>query len=387
MLRTATAEAAAADEHFKKLARDQGYMECLTVDGWQDTSRVHIEGVLILLGSQSYMEESEMAGSEHHGIAVAGLIETLYKNRESRLCSCVMDEAGQVGRAKRILRLRHPHWMLDACWAHQVNLMVKALLKTKQFADVTEKASKISTTLSQSSAKWGKRFYDIVNDTYDTGTVMRLLTVGATRWNSAQAMFGSQLRVRTACKVFCLMYSDDDDYPKVCNSWQDSSFWKQAEEAELMIRPLVKASFLLQCNGRTKADVIVMMFNIYHHLSEFSDGESYAGEVLQDIERRWHMAEQQLFLLAFALHPKYRMFMVDLLQRSEVQMGNWGTRKNVLSVARLVMASKFYFAKHRVWLLTTTEFQQQHALQDEGIRKDIVREHARALGIDDRLEV
>ena len=84
-------------------------MDSVTIDGWKDVSKIHVEGVLVMLGNQSYMEQSEIAGSEHHGIAAAELIEKIYKPREEYLCSAVLDEAGQISRAKRIIRLRHPH--------------------------------------------------------------------------------------------------------------------------------------------------------------------------------------------------------------------------------------------------------------------------------------
>ena len=49
-----------------------------------------------MLGSQSYIEKSKMAGCDHHGIAAAGLIEKLYTEHETDyLCSAVLDEAGQ----------------------------------------------------------------------------------------------------------------------------------------------------------------------------------------------------------------------------------------------------------------------------------------------------
>ena len=158
------------------------------------------------------------------------------------------------------------------------------------------------------------------------------------------------------------------------------SFWKDAEEAELMIRPFVEASFALQADGRTKADVLLILLNLYCHLVQFGSGTTYSTTITKDMERRWKRQEQHLYLLAMALHPKYRMFVVELLRQSEVSSGNWGTSKNTLSVARLVMAAKFYFAKHRVWSLTTHDPKRCH--EDEAYRKEVVKNDARRLGVD-----
>ena len=100
-----------------------------------------------------------------------------------------------------------------------------------------------------------------------------------------------------------------------------------------MICPLVKVSFVLQCDGRTKAYVMLVLLNIHDHLHEFAEGTAYSKDITKDIEQRWAVQDQHLFLLAFALHPKYRMFVVELLHKSEMNCGNWSTPENVLSVA------------------------------------------------------
>ena len=149
-----------------------------------------------------------------------------------------------------------------------------------------------------------------------------------------------------------------------------------------MIRPFVESSFVLQCNDRTKAYVFVVLLNMNQHLQEFAKGTAYSNKITTDIERRWHKQEQHLYMLAFALHPKYRMYAVKLLRRSEDIMGNWGTSKNVLSVARLVMATKFYFAKHRVWERTMPTADKRRCHNEEQFRQDSIRKHARFLGVE-----
>ena len=41
---------------------------------------------------------------------------------------CQMIQDSVCSRARRILALRHPRMLLMRCWAHQIDLMVKALL-------------------------------------------------------------------------------------------------------------------------------------------------------------------------------------------------------------------------------------------------------------------
>lgn len=261
--------------------------------------------------------------------------------------------------------------------------MVKALLNVKTFASVTNKASKIATKISTSSSKWAVKFYNTVDDVYDKKLTLKILTIGATRWNSAQAMFASQLRVKTACRVFHTLHNDEDDFPAEFEEWHSDSFWHDMEEAELLIRPFCEASFILQCDGRTMADVFLILLNLYSHLSVYAAGTLYAGKIKKVIECRWLDEDQHLYILAFALHPRYRKFMVKLLKRSELDFGLWSATKNVFSVARITMAAKFYFTKHRVWmLLLGDDEQRQRARTDANYRKEEVTRQCRMLGID-----
>ena len=235
LLNQAAEEAQRADDYFIQKAKERGYLRAIAIDGWKDQSKLHVEGIVNLYGAESYLEPSEISGSEHHGIAVAKMLENMYLTREDDLWSIVTDEAGQCSRAKRIVNRRFPHFLLNKCWAHQVNLMVNALLSLPEFAGVTDQACKIATTLNTSSSKWAVRFYDVVDQIYVKNTTLRILTMGQTRWNSAQAMFGSQLRVMTAFKVFHAQWSASDDWPKAFNAVAERSFWPSLAKAELLI--------------------------------------------------------------------------------------------------------------------------------------------------------
>ena len=381
LLDAASNEAKRADQYFISKAKGKGYLRSIAIDGWKDQSKRHIEGIVNMFGPESYLEPSEVNGSDHHGIAVAKSMEDIYVSRQDDLWSCVTDEAGQVSRAKRIIGLRYPHFLFNKCWAHQTNLMVNALLSLPEFKSCTDKACKMSNRLSASSAKWAVRFYDVVDDVYQKKTTLRVLSLGATRWNSAQAMFASHLRVKTAWRVFHAKWSSSPDWPTDFNPASDASFWPAVTEAELLIRVLCECSFILQCDGRTYADVVLILLNIYSHLHTFSEGESYAKTVFKDIEKRWNMPDQHLYLLGFAMHPKYRAFTVRLLRKSEQIHGTWTSSKNMFSVARLVMAAKFYYAKHRVWKVASSTEVIKRMEEDVRYRAECVREQCRLLGV------
>ena len=122
-------------------------------------------------------------------------------------------------------------------------------------------------------------------------------------------------------------------------------FWVRLEEAELLIRPFCDASFLMQREANSMADVVLMLLNLYRHVREYCGDSEDAKELLLDIENRWKKEENPLFFLAFALHPAYRRVTSLLLEQSLNDHGNWKKCRNYFSVSRLRVSAQFYFGK------------------------------------------
>ncbi|EGZ06085.1 hypothetical protein PHYSODRAFT_319699 [Phytophthora sojae] len=98
----------------------------------------------------------------------------------------VTDNAGQCGRVRRILNLRWPHITLVICFAHDVNSMVKAAVKSK-YATVTKNASDTVNAINASSSKWLVEAQQHMRDAY--GYELYLQQLYETRWNSMHACF------------------------------------------------------------------------------------------------------------------------------------------------------------------------------------------------------
>mgnify|MGYP000627118457 CR=1 FL=1 len=141
--------------------------------------------------------------------------------------------------------------------------------------------------------------------------------------------------------------------------WGNDDFWVKLEEAELLIRPLVDASFLMQRESNTLADVLMMLVNIYKGILEFHGdivefhGADYVNSTpeteREDIRKRWCSCKQPLFVLAFALHPKYRKSVLKILELLEAWAGKWKNSNNPLTAWRLADAALFYYCKHDLW--------------------------------------
>ena len=70
-----------------------------------------------------------------------------------RIGCVTTDDAGQCARAKRILALRFPNVYSGRCYAHQVNLIVKDVLKAS-FLRMVQRAKDLVSVYQKSSSKW-----------------------------------------------------------------------------------------------------------------------------------------------------------------------------------------------------------------------------------------
>ena len=373
LLRNAAIEAKEDLLQHIKNELQKGHLAGIIVDTWMNVAKVHLEGVILKAGDGFFALQADQADFEHHGVAVARGWEALILsfNDDYDIRYFLSDDAGQCGRARRILALRHPHMIFMRCWAHQINLMVRTLLELAGFAAVCKQAIVAATKITASSSKWMPQLKSLVDEMYGNKVLSKIYTVAETRWNTTQQCFASQLRTRAACKNFVQKYENMSGFPEACKVWALDEFWVDLEEAELLIRPFCDASYLMQRNkGNTLAHVVLVFLVLYNHVREYC-GDSHQVKVMkQDLEKRWHGEDNPLFFLAFALHPSFCKMAIDIIANSEKQDGSWGRNKNALSVVRLAKAATFYYGKHKLFRSTTDAGQMDEQQQlDKAVRQ------------------
>ncbi|KAK1933796.1 hypothetical protein P3T76_011556 [Phytophthora citrophthora] len=81
----------------------------------------------------------------------------------------------------------------------------------------------------------------------------------------------------------------------------DVDFWTKLETAEKIVLPLCSASFRLQRDENTVADVVISFMDIYRGFASTELGDSLTDLV----ETRWNACEQPLFIIGLFLHPEY----------------------------------------------------------------------------------
>lgn len=132
-----------------------GWVNLLS-DVWQNISKEHLLGCQLSLFGILLTYALLPAGDEHHGIAIAKQLEQLLERAQLEgwcVGAMATDNAGQCGRARRILAIRWPQVVFLFCFAHDVNNLVKAVLKSN-FNGIASKAATAVNILNASSSKW-----------------------------------------------------------------------------------------------------------------------------------------------------------------------------------------------------------------------------------------
>jgi hypothetical protein len=266
------------------------------LDVWETISELHVLGGMVTRFGRVMNYGLQPAGDRHDGLAIAEQMEVVTEEllaSDFNVGAVVTDNAGQCGRARRILALRHPKISFVHCFAHDINNLVKAVLKTV-FKQISADAAGIMSYLNTSTSKWLGRAVRAMHKRY--GASFAIFTLCETRWNSMQACFASLLRARGALEDMAFSYRNSSELTDKLRVLGNHEFWIKLETAEKIVRPLCTASFRLQRDENTVADVVTSYMEIYRGFASTELSDSLTGLV----EARWNACEQSLFMLFFS---------------------------------------------------------------------------------------
>ena len=332
------------------------------VDGWEMANADHVEGILYRSVSAAFLLDALEGLDTHHAISIARqweekvigahiIAEDATKGTAGVSFPQVSkyflsNDAGQCRRARLILSLWHPHILFLKCKAHQVNLMVGHILENTDYASWVSKAIASASKIKKLSSKWYKRLQNFCDQRYGKQAATTIVTLADTRWNSLQGVLASLCRIQGAIEDFIHYYRTDKDLPDACKCWRDEDFWHKIKEAEMLIHPFCEASFLMQSDDNTLANVFLMMVNLYQSVQVHFGTPDVCQMVTADLKKRWAEWEQPLYFLAFCLHPCYKDCAIEIVNASETEKGEWPTTPNKLCARRLAHCAKFYYQKH-----------------------------------------
>ncbi|ETK92297.1 hypothetical protein L915_04306 [Phytophthora nicotianae] len=225
-------------------------------------------------------------------------------------------------------------------FAHDLNNLVKAILKS-ECSTVARDASDARNTINTFSSKWLQEAELCMRETY--GYDLYLQQLGETRWNSTHVCFASLLRVYSALEMLELKFRDKDDFPNKLRVFGRATFWNTLADA---VRPLSYASFKLEKDENTMADVVVCYLDIF---TGFSRSQYTSSNLNREVEKRWLQCEQPLMLLALFLHPAHKAPGKQLVDK-----------RPLTSVGSLCRIGVYYFRRFNLSDDTTRLFEDLH---------------------------
>eukprot|EP00918_Siedleckia_nematoides_P035868 GHVU01077936.1.p1 GENE.GHVU01077936.1~~GHVU01077936.1.p1 ORF type:complete len:487 (-),score=55.69 GHVU01077936.1:1891-3222(-) len=276
------------------------------MDGFKNISQQHVWGIIVKCGDVWFaMDDGEGnvdSSDEHHGIVTAKCLEDTMGAAGEVVGAAVralcVDQAGENGRAQRILSLRWPFIAMLPCFCHFFHNFAKQVLALPHFCEVFRVAAAIVTFIRKSSKKWKVRLDRETRRLY--GKSPALVPLLEIRWNTAQGMAASMLRVKTGLSLFARPFRHEPKFPSSLDRLDDPGFWALLKEGEEGVRGLRFASMILQRDDNRPADVVLMFGHIFESARTSTD-----GPLNRIIRLRWSMVEQPLLLLAWVLDPRF----------------------------------------------------------------------------------
>ena len=132
-----------------------------------------------------------------------------------------------------------------------------------------------------------------------------------------------------------------------------------------MVRPLCDASFRMQRDGNMMANVLLVFFNLWKHLSGFVS-EDEVDKLLSDLESKFKREEFHLLFLAFLVHPVFHQVAIKILDESEKNNGNCTDNQKQIQGR--------YFSRHQsfttISITYTKKKPQQRKREQEKIMKN-----------------
>ncbi|KAJ3519444.1 hypothetical protein NMY22_g13201 [Coprinellus aureogranulatus] len=289
----------------KMMERVEGWYGTGQCDGWKNilktslvASMVNVEYTLYLLGCADISAEAKTA--ENLLAIVVKEITYILTTLKVVLVAWCTDASGESKKMRRVLRMKYPWLVTIDCWAHQINLVLSNYFKVKGcLISIVNEALEIVKWFNNHSHALGLlRQQQLASGL--TRYVSLILPV-LTRWTShylsvsrllnLQYHFQCLILNREKRNSLLLAAGAKDDQKKkaeeILHIIEHPDFWDDLKLIQTHLEPLAFATNITQSDSAS-LDII--------------EDDSHTT-VLKSLEKQWHQADQDVFLLAVILNP------------------------------------------------------------------------------------
>lgn len=268
---------------------------CLTIDGWKNVRSDRILNVVVCSPTPILWTSLEVGAEEESGEYIAEKLLACVRDVETKtkahVASIVTDNAPNMQKAWRLVKVSRPKMLTFGCVAHTLNLFIKDCCRdVPLLRDAVAAATQI-VALIHSSPKLLAQFRDVQKRCY--GKTMALYLPGRTRWLSVSANMGSVVRSRRALQLLA-----DEQFKAIVNS---TGFWQACKVFAPILRSCALAIMHLESDSATICQAFDAMVKTGCEIEKLA--APLRGTVMSLFRERFKFVYCSALTTASVLHP------------------------------------------------------------------------------------
>jgi hypothetical protein len=264
---------------------------------------------------------AERKTAEQLMVQLEDVIATVQDEWGAIVVAIVTDASGECRKARRLLGRKYPHIVCLDCYGHQVNLVVGDYFRSPvAVLEYTDIANELITWLRSKTlvlALLRKAQLDT------TGTALAVIRAVLTRWTAHYQAYKRLLELQGVLQMLVsaenarpesmkLIVTGDrkakDHAKRMIEIITNSVFWHSIARIKRHLEPLAIASNITQASF-CRLDTVLLTFGFllmqYRHMTDEEDLDA-AAAIMESLERRWAVTDQQIFIAAVIVNPFYQ---------------------------------------------------------------------------------
>ncbi|GET66712.1 ribonuclease H-like domain-containing protein [Rhizophagus irregularis DAOM 181602=DAOM 197198] len=223
----------------------------------------------------------------------------------SKIVAIVSDNAANVAGARRLITNEYPSIINIRCIAHCINLISSDIVKVDQVKCLVKRANILTRYFKNSTlaSTWLKEAIDAKNIAGGG-----LKTYIETRWTTVHECTSSVYRLKDA-----LLHVLDNHEREISNEavkaiLKKRGFFDDIRILSDILEPIKKAILMLEGSNVTLADCYLHLLRIAAFFKSMptDDYKELRNSCISIFNKRYKEFDEDIYLLGFFLHPKYR---------------------------------------------------------------------------------
>ncbi|GES90541.1 ribonuclease H-like domain-containing protein [Rhizophagus clarus] len=281
----------------------------LALDGWSSLNHLSIWNFTILTPTnKEYIYQLlDLSSNSHTGEFIAEKIEDiLIRVGAEKFSAIVSDNGSNVRKARGIIQSKHPYIEDVRCISHCVNLISCDIVK-HPFAENLLKKINILANFFRNNAMAGAKLRELIKSMNVKGG--GIVPFCKTRWTTAFQSISDIIRLKAVLEELASTnYSNilsNEKIKPIIRSW---NFFNDLKVLAFILKPLCDTILLLERSSANLSDCYLGMACIAASMKKLprTFNQEFKNHCISMINKRLEEFDDDNYLLAFFLHPRFR---------------------------------------------------------------------------------